>query len=172
MRGGFTGEFGGNTNSNNRQPFINPESGEYKSVSDICGDHSAGIETHYHVFLSIIIFDNQRSVPEGIGDGTIQAGEVSDDCMRLIHTHARDPDKIHIELPPGYNGVITLGDFFNIWSMSSGTNILLSATSLLDQTGSEVILESNTVVVSIGNPANYELQPLTDVNEFVTLTLN
>lgn len=170
--GGFTNDFGNSNTNDNDDNIINTNTGGFQFVSDICiGGHSDSIQTHYHVTLSIVTNGDIRPLPQGIGDGFLQAGEDSDGCMRPIHTHVGEPGRLHIELPTGFTGVVTLGDFFSIWSNTFGVTVLLSATSLLDQTGTIVLLESGPLVVSIENPANYQLSPLADADEFLTLTL-
>ncbi|MCE7734336.1 MAG: hypothetical protein GPJ54_05615 [Candidatus Heimdallarchaeota archaeon] len=169
--GGFTNNFGndGDTNDDN---IIDTNTGGFQFVSDICiGGHGVTIQTHYHVSLSIVTNGEIRPLPQGIGDGVLQTGEDSDGCMRPLHTHLGEPGRIHIELPTGFTGVVTLGDFFKIWSNTFGVSVLLTSTSLLDQTGTIVLLESGPLVVSIENPANYQLSQLDDADEFLTLTL-
>ncbi|MHA2028185.1 MAG: hypothetical protein ACW99A_17770 [Candidatus Kariarchaeaceae archaeon] len=173
LGGAFTGDIGINTNSNNDESnIINTNVEGVQFVRDLCiGGHTSNLQSHYHAILSVAIRGQLIPVPEGIGDGVTTHTEVSDECMRPIHTHVDDPGKLHVEIPSGFTGVVTLGDFFAIWSEVYGVSYSLSSTSLLDQTGT-VTISSNSVHVQISNPASYEIKQFGASNELISLILN
>jgi hypothetical protein len=84
---------------------------------------------HIHVHLTIFVNGSQRLVPYGIGiapplQGTkLPSGYFvgSGSCFAWLHTHASD-GIIHVESPA--QKTYTLGDFFDIWGVQLGPNVV------------------------------------------------
>lgn len=82
---------------------------------------------HRHVLLHITVDGQPYNIPTHIGIPQSAGGK--DECWRPLHTHAEEiPGKIHIE--SGVLRAYTIDDFFKIWSIHEGTNLVFDSTHL------------------------------------------
>jgi hypothetical protein len=72
---------------------------------------------HYHVALQIIDGGEQVPIPTDVG----RPGP----CYYWLHMHASSPGVIHVESPD--QRTFTLGDFFDVWAITSTQTIRLDS---------------------------------------------
>jgi hypothetical protein len=82
---------------------------ESTPVTEMCMAHGS-LWRHDHATLTISILGAPRTIPDDIG--------VTPACMRPLHTHADQPNTIHVESPVQH--AFTLRDFFTVWGESGG----------------------------------------------------
>ena len=75
---------------------------------------------HVHAHLSLFVRGKQIAIPSLVG---IVQGAGRSPCLYWMHTHDSS-GIVHIESP--YNGAFTLGQFFDIWGMTLGSQRVAS----------------------------------------------
>jgi len=75
-------------------------------------------QVHYHAYLQLFLRGGRVAVPTNVGRTL--------GCYYWLHMHTNEPGIIHVESPD--DRTFTLGDFFDVWSDSSGIRQLLDAT--------------------------------------------
>jgi len=120
--GGFVGYFaffGGNTTTP-------PTGGEgfTSEVNFLICEHG-GSGDHYHFNLEIYIDGIKTDLPSDVGRTS---------CVRPIHTHPAELNKIHVELPVTFTERPRISDFFTVYQ-DSYSSASLSTTELMGVKG-------------------------------------
>ena len=95
---------------------------------------------HIHADLAIYIDSELVAIPGDIGVNGNQ-------FTSFMHTHAGDPNQLHLEPEGGQpTDFVTLGDFFDVWKNNAGDagnnpNAMLTDTQILDK----VVDDDNTL---------------------------
>jgi hypothetical protein len=115
------------------------------------GGHS-NLEVHYHVNLFIYNDGLLHNLPDEVG--------ITQDCLSPIHVHSGDPNRLHIEVPTGFNlPPATLGNFFDIWDQPltetqvwnhSGTiNMTVNGNPFAPPFGQVILSTEQNIIINI-----------------------
>jgi hypothetical protein len=130
-------------------------------VTEMCIQHSATYARHDHAHISITILGATRQVPDDTG--------ITSRCMRPLHTHKGEPNRIHVESPVPHE--FTLRDFFTVWTETGGAPF--TQTTIMGYYANathEIVMKVNGVASDAYE--NYVFPHDTDRNGEPTITIS